>query len=237
MGGSRPTDARLPAGGLRSVVGRRNIGRSLRDESQVPSAVVPRELCSGGNQRFVDQAVGVIKGGRLHSRTVRRRKGDELDVSRIPSDVGLKPTLGQQAEPVQGGGERALRRPLGEAARVPSRENKDPLGTELDRRGLSASRDRRPVLDRRWRGQQHSHRESTPLASRPGGGRSRWRSTPCRAYAVASGMTGRYASWRARPISTRWPTRRISAASRAPSRGARCQAGSARRGRQTGVSA
>ena len=82
--------------------------------------------------------IGGFCGPRNHlvpDRGLRRlvRRHLELDVSRIPSDVGLKPTLGQQAEPVQGGVERALRRPLGEAARVPSRENKDPLGTEFDR--------------------------------------------------------------------------------------------------------
>ena len=83
----------------------------------MPSAVVPRKLCSRSDQRFVDQAVGLIEAGRLHSRAVRRREDDELDVSRISSDVGLKPTLEQQAEPMQGRVERTLRRALGEAAR------------------------------------------------------------------------------------------------------------------------
>jgi hypothetical protein len=120
-----------PSLGLAVGVGKRSIGRSLRDELQVPSAVVPRKLGTGGDQRFVDQVVGVIEAGRLHSRTVRCRKDDELDVSRISSDVGLKPTLDQQAEPMHGRVERALRRPLGEAAWVPGRENEDPVGAEV----------------------------------------------------------------------------------------------------------
>ena len=131
--GSRPRDARLSARGSRSVLASAaSAGRYETSRRCLPP------LCRASSARAAISAsliwrVGVVEAGRLHSRTVRRREDDELDVSRIPSDVGLKPTLEQQAEPVQGGVERALRRPLGEAARVPSRENNDPLGTELDR--------------------------------------------------------------------------------------------------------
>ena len=80
------------------------------------SGPVPRESCSGGDERVSDQAVGMLEAGRLHTGTVRGREDHEFDVCRVPGDVALKPTVDQQAEPVDGRVEGGLWRSRGNAA-------------------------------------------------------------------------------------------------------------------------
>src|SRR5262249_8139330 len=88
--------------------------------------------CTGGGERFADQALRVTEVGRLYVHPVRGRKDDQFGVCRVARKVEPQPTVGEQAQSLDCGAEGAPRRATGRSARLAGWENEDALRAKRD---------------------------------------------------------------------------------------------------------
>src|SRR2546423_6342428 len=83
--------------------------------------------CTGGGERFADQALRVTEVGRLYVQAVRGRKDDQFCVFRVARKVEPQPAVGQQAQSLHRGAEGAPRGATRRSARLAGWENEDAL--------------------------------------------------------------------------------------------------------------
>src|SRR5260370_35781709 len=86
--------------------------------------------CTGGGERFVDQALRVTEVGRLYVQSVRGRKDDQIGVFRVAHKIEPQPAVGEQAQSLDRGAAGAPRCATGRSARLAGCETADALRTK-----------------------------------------------------------------------------------------------------------
>jgi hypothetical protein len=88
--------------------------------------------CTGGGERFADQALRVTEVGRLYVHSVRGRKDDQFGVFRVACKIEPQPAVGEQAQSLDRGPECAPRCVSGRSMCVARWQNEDALRAKRD---------------------------------------------------------------------------------------------------------